>query len=410
MKNKFNQYNKIIDLKNDIVITDNFSTKDILSTGSSNSLNEYIPFYDSTVVSKLKKAKFKLGAKANIDEFGINEKGLNALDGPVINPIDKERVVGGASSGLAVSIKIGDFEFGIGSDTDGGVRIPASYLGLKAYKPTYGLVSRFGMFSSAPSLETPSIIAKDIKKLSKIGNIIKGLDKYDMNTFDSFEIDLEKNLDKDISGRKMFYIKELLDEDVADIFNEKITKLKEKGIEINEISLDELIIKSISIIHKVILSAELTSSISNLTGIIFGKRQEGNTIDEIIQNFRTNNFTFLTKEKLTIGSYVLYEKNQERTLLSAAKMRKVITDKFNELFSIYDAMIMPICAASLISDKSEQKSLHHLLIANLGGYPSVITNLGKVENMPVGLSITGDIKKDAIILNIANKINEGETI
>ena len=403
-------------------LKDNISTKGILTTGSSNILKDYIPVYDATVYRKLKEAGAVLVGKTVLDELAMGGTGTTGHTGIVRNPWDKDRMIGGSSSGSASSVALGIVPFSIGSDTGDSIRKPASYGGVVGFKPTYGRVSRYGLFAFASSLDTVGVIARSVRDVSYVMDIIKGHDDKDMTSLPDDNILYSDNIDNDIKGKKLFFIKEALEnksgnkelEQIIDNFYKTIDKAREIGFIIDEISIDKELLEAIYPAYNVISCAEATSNNSNLTGISFGNRIDGKDINDIMMKTRTEGFSELIKRRFVIGSYVLQKENQDKLFLNACRVRRLIVDKFNELFKEYDGYILPSAERiaprfNETSDKLSDDYLilgNHLDIGNFGGYPSISIPCGFVNNMPIGISITGRAKEDALVLNMANKFEE----
>lgn len=403
---------------------DNFSTKGILTTASSNTLKDYIPFYDATVIKKLKEAGAVGVCKTALDEFGMGGTGTTCHTGPVHNPWDKSRIAGGSSAGSAASVASGCYAFALGSDTGDSVRKPAGYCGIVGYKPTYGMISRYGLLPYASSLDTVGVLARTVEDAAIVVDAMKGIDENDMTSWDSKDIHLYESINKEVKGKKLFYIKELVDidcyENPSEEFKEFLNKYKETiktceslGMSVQEESFDSKLLNALPIIYSIISYAEATSNMSNLTGISFGPRGEGNNYIDIMKNHRTNGFSSLIKRRFVIGSYVLQSENQEKYFLNAKRVRRLIVNKMNELFDKYDAMIMPVGTGiapfldTTLNDKTPSLVLEESLqIANYGGYPSITIPSGFMNNMPIGINITSKVKNDVEVLNIAGALED----
>lgn len=401
------------------VAKDNLSTKDVLSTASSNTLKDYVPYFDATVIKRLKKCGAVLVGKSAMDELGMGGTGTTAHTGVVRNPWDKTRITAGSSAGSAAIVASGVVPFALGSDTGDSVRKPAAYCGIVGYKPTYGAISRFGLFPFASSLDHVGVLTRSVRDAAIVVDNVLGIDENDMTSID-LEPNLTNNLDNDIKGKKIFYIKNLLDnlseteepKKILKKFDETINHLEKLGCTVSGIDIDLKLLKAIFPTYISISCAEATSNDSNLTGIIFGPRGEGDNYIDMIKNHRTKGFSSLIKRRFVIGSFVLQKENQEKYFLNAKRVRRLITNKMNELFKDYDAMIMP--ASSKIAPKIElanelitgnEQILENLMaIGNFGGYPSITIPNGFVNNMPIGVNITGNIMCDKDVLNIANKL------
>ena len=390
---------------------DLFSTKGILTTGSSNSLKDYVPFFDATVIKKLKEAGSILINKSACDEFGLGGTGTTCHTGVVKNPWDETRIAGGSSAGSAVAVATGCVRFALGTDTGDSVRKPAAYCGVVGYKPTYGVISRYGVFPFAASLDHVGVFTRNVKEAAMVTDIIKGIDPRDMTSLETE--DLSPKLNEDVKGKKLFYIKELCNieyyenpteelKETISKFHETLEKAKELGIEVYEESVDEKLLKALQPTYMVISCAEATSNLSMYTGIIYGPRGEGDKITSMVKDYRTKGFSPLIKRRLVIGSYVLQKENQ---------VRRLVVDTFNKLFEKYDGFITMASggAAPKIDESSEvfsNKAVleNHLCIGNFGGYPSITIPNGFVGGMPIGINITGKVLDDGNILNIADKL------
>ena len=192
-------------------LKDNFSTTGILTTGSSNILKDYVPVYDATVYKKLKRAGATLVGKTVLDELAMGGTGTTGHTGVVKNPWDKERMIGGSSAGSASAVALGIVPFAIGSDTGDSVRKPAAFGGLVGFKPTYGRISRYGLFAFASSMDHVAMFTRCVKDAAIVTDVLKGQDPLDMTTLKDDGKTYSELLDKDITGKKLFYIKEICD-------------------------------------------------------------------------------------------------------------------------------------------------------------------------------------------------------
>lgn len=405
------------------VLKDNFSTKGILTTGSSNTLRNYVPVYDSTVYAKLKQAGAILVGKTTMDEFGLGATGTTAHTGVQKNPWNTTRQAGGSSSGSAASVASGVVPFGIGSDTGDSVRKPAAYCGIVGYKPTYGMISRYGMFPFASSMDHVGVLTRSVADAAMVVDVIKGRDEKDMTTFDSSSMHLFDHLTKKKDTTKLFYWKEIADissyenpnEELCktlDAFQETIQKAREAGMEVYEESMDKVLLEAIPSTYTCITCAEATSNLSNLTGIIFGPQSEVSNTFEMMKEHRSNGFSPLIKRRLVIGSYVLQKENQEKYFLNAQRVRHLIVDKMNEFFETYDALILPCSSGGAKkldgtdSVKGTEVLENHMAIGNFGGFPSITIPNGFVRQLPIGVNLTGKVKDDENLLSIAYQLEQ----
>ena len=401
-------------------IKDNYSTRGVLSTGSSNTLKDYVPFFDATAYANLKNAGAVMVNKTVMDEFGMGGTGTTGHTGVVLNPWDKTRMCAGSSAGSACAVAAGVYPYATGSDTGDSIRKPAAYCGIVGYKPTYGMISRYGLFPFASSLDHLGVLTRNVKDAAIVVDNMKGIDKYDMTSWDSSKIHLADSLTGDVKGKKLCYIKEICD--IAEYDNpsdelkkhfenffKAVDKCKELGMEVEEVSINRTLLNALASVYVVISCAEATSNMSNLTGIIFGPRGEGKTWDEQVKDYRTKGFSSLIKRRFVIGSYVLQSQNQERYFRNAQRVRRLLVDAWKDLFKKYDAVILPVGsgpAKKLDGDNDmlskETVTLEeHLQVGNFGGFPSITIPDGFINGLPVALNITGNCYDDENVLNIA---------
>lgn len=407
-------------------IKDNYSTKGILSTGSSNTLKDYVPFFDATAVANLKKNGAVGIAKTALDEFGMGGTGLTAHTGIIKNPWDTTRICGGSSAGSACSVAYGVYPYALGSDTGDSIRKPAGYCGIVGYKPTYGMISRFGLFPFASSLDTCGVLTRSVEDAAIVVDGMKGIDENDQTSWNSSNINLYNDLSKDVKGKKMFYIKEITDisnyphasnelKMHLENYQKVLEKLRNIGVTVEEVSIDKTLLSVIPGVYVCISCAEATSNMSNLTGISFGPRGNGENVMDMIKDYRTKGFSPLIKRRFVIGSYVLQKENQERYFLNACRVRRLIVDKFKSLFKEYDGFILPVGSgvAPLIeglNEKVDDDELaileNHLQIGNFGGFPSITIPNGFINGLPVGINITGNCYDDQTVLNLAYALED----
>jgi len=315
---------------------------------------------------------------------------------------------------------MGIVPFAIGSDTGDSIRKPAAYGGVVGFKPTYGRISRYGLFAYASSLDHLGVFARNVRDVAIVTDIVKGYDSHDMTSLPNDDKVYVNSLDDSVKGKKLFYIKEALENNnddkelqkVLDNFKDVIKKCESIGMEVHAESIQKDLLLALYPAYVSISYAEATSNDANLTGIHFGVRGEGRTPDEIIHDARTKGFSELIKRRFIIGSYILQRENQEKLFLNAYRVRRMIVDKINELFKEYDGLIMPAAAGIApkfeeSSDKLSDKYLildNHMAIGNFGGFPSITIPSGIVDNMPVGINLTGRVREDDLVLNMACQI------
>jgi len=435
VQDKYNAFVTILDNAKDTNVTDNllsgipygikdnYSTKGLLSTGSSNTLKDYVPFFTATSIENLEKAGAISVNKTVMDEFGMGGTGTTGHTGIVRNPWDPTRMCAGSSAGSACAVASGVYPYATGSDTGDSIRKPAAYCGIVGYKPTYGMISRYGLFPFASSLDHCGVLTRSVKDAAIVVDNMKGIDEKDMTSWDSSNINLYNSITGNIKGKKLCYIKELCDINMYDNpsnilkqhlenFYQVLDKIKELGVEIECVSVDKTLLEAISSVYVVLSSAEATSNMSNLTGISFGPREQADNYIDMMKDYRTKNFSPLIKRRFVIGSYVLQAENKDRYFHNAARVRRLLVDTWNKLFEKYDAVILPVGTgpakyldeSKIIKDKGTDALEEHLQVGNFGGFPSITIPDGFIDNLPVALNITGACYDDENILNIAYAI------
>ena len=400
-------------------IKDNFSTKDIPTTASSKLLEGYLPPFDAEVYTRLLNKKAIPIAKTTLDELAMGGTGSSGHLGKTFNPWDKgkTRMIGGSSCGSAAACAAGIVPFAIGSDTGDSVRKPASYSALVGFKPTWGRISRFGLFPFAPSLDTVAYFTRNVKDSALLLNVLGG---HDIKDTTSSSIPIEDYQSLKDKPYKATIIKEIYDDlkdkAIKDAFDKLISELKQKGYKINTFSIGFDLAKAIYSCYYIISSAEATSNNANLDGIKFGVNKEAETYEEMLFKVRTEGFSDRIRRRFVIGSISLLEENQQEIYLRALRCRRVIVETFNKILESSDAIILPASPtiAPSFGDDIPKKSFakdamisdNYLAFANLGGYPSITLPLGFEDEMPFGVNITSHHFTEAKLLKIAQTVEQ----
>lgn len=404
-----------------VVIKDNFSTKDIPTTASSNILNGYVPVFSAEAVTRLEKAGAIIIAKSTMDELAMGGSGTTGHLGVTYNPWDKSktRIVGGSSCGSAAAMASGIVPIALGSDTGDSVRKPASYAALVGFKPTWGRISRFGLFPFATSLDHVGYFSRNVYDSAYLLNVLAGHDDKDFSSSFKEVNDYTSKINDGVKNKKIAVIKGIIDsikdKTVLASFDESVNYLKKKGATVDVVEIDINLLKSIFPTYVIISCAEATSNNANLDGIKFGNRIEGESFEEVMMNTRTNGFSPLIKRRFVIGSFSLMRENQDELFVRAQKCRRMIVDAFNKVFEKYDAIYCPASPSSapLIKGSSDTLSDEYLIadnymaFGNMGGYPSITLPIGFEEGMPLGANLTCKPFDESNLFAIANEIEKG---
>lgn len=402
------------------VIKDNMSTKDVPTTGSSNILRGYVPVFDATVVAKLKEAHAVPIGKSTLDELAMGGTGTSGHLGITFNPFDRShsRLVGGSSCGSAAVTADGIVPFALGSDTGDSTRKPASYAGLVGFKPTWGRISRYGLFPFAPSLDTVGIFTRSVKDCAYVLNATAGHDEKDMTSSVNPTCDYAKDIDKFDKKRKIAVIQEIFDtitdKDLKKAFLDNIEKLKQSGFTVDFVHMPTKMLASLFATYFVISCAEATSNNANLDGIKFGPLSKGDTYEEVMKNARTKGFGELIKRRFIIGSFALMKENKDELFVRAQRNRRAVVDKLNEIYKDYDfiyALAAPSIAPKIgeSSDRLSDEYLiadNHLVLGNFAGLPSLTLPLGLKNDMPFGVNVMGKAFDEVGVFQLSYEIEK----
>ena len=402
-------------------IKDNINALDTITTGGSLFFKNYNSPYSATVIDNLNKAGAIPVAKANLDEFGLGGTGTFSSYGHVYNPVDKNRITSGSSSGSAVLVANNSVIFALGTDTGDSIRKPASYNGIIGYKPTYGLVSRYGVFPYAPSFDHVGVLTKSVTDAAIVSDVMISYDDKDFTSQNIKPLELYKNIGCFKPSSKIAVFKNVIEYMQPQEKQLFLSTIKEKfnNLKIDLIDYPIELIRLIPSVYKIVSYSEAVSCYQNITGIVFGEKENGKGFDEKIIKTRSKNFGKELKRRFVIGSFCTLEENYEDIFLKAKKIRTLIIKATEDIFKKYDFILMPGSSsiAPLIEDLKSKKYQDtevddYLQIANFGGYPSITVPMGEIDKNPIGINIMGKINEDAKVLSFAkyinNKLNGGD--
>ena len=388
-------------------IKDNMQLYGTKTTCGSKILENYGSTFTATAVKKLLDNGGTVIGKTNLDEFAMGASTEYSAFFPTKNPWDLERVPGGSSGGSAAAVAAGMVPFALGSDTGGSIRQPASFCGIVGYKPTYGLVSRYGLSAFASSMDQIGPLTKNVRDAALIGNMIFGEDPKDSTTC-SKRIDAMSTLENSIEGMKFALPSEFTDSlnsNVKRVLEEAIEKFKKLGARVEEISLP--ILKYAVAVYYIIAPAEASSNLSRYDGIRYGLRIEKDSIDETYNQTRDEGFGREVKRRIMLGTFTLSATYYDAYFDKAQRMRAKITDEMSKTLQKYDAIIGPTTSTVAFKFGGLSSPLDYYLQdtytipANLAGSPAISLPMGFVEELPIGLQIVGKRFDDPKILQIA---------
>ena len=395
-----------------IGIKDNICTKGIKTTCASKMLEDFISPYDATVMEKINDENMILLGKLNMDEFAMGGSTEHSYFKKTRNPWDLNRVPGGSSGGSASAVAAGMVPWALGSDTGGSIRQPASFCGVVGLKPTYGLVSRYGLVAFASSLDQIGPITKDVKDSAILLNIIAGHDKKDTTSVNIEKKDYVKALKNDVKGLKIGVPKEFLAEgtqpEVKGKIEEAIQIYKELGAVVEEISLD--VAKYSLATYYIIACAEASSNLGRFDGIRYGYRaKDYKDLNELFVKSRSEGFGDEVKRRIILGTYVLSSGYYDAYYKKAQKVRSLVMNEFIKAFQKYDVLLTPTSptVAFKIGEKTSNPLEMYLsdictVSVNIAGLPGISIPCGvDSNNMPIGMQLIGNKFQEETILNAA---------
>lgn len=378
-----------------IAVKDVMAVADHPTTCGSKILENFIPSYDAYAVKKLKEAGIIVLGKTNMDEFAFGSSTESSFFGPTKNPWDKTRVPGGSSGGSAAAVAADLSIAALGSDTGGSIRQPASFCGIVGLKPTYGKVSRNGLFAYGSSLDQIGPMTKTVEDGIELINLIAGYDKDDSTSVESKSIKF-----LNIEGLKVGVPKEFfgkgLDEGVEKVIRERIEKLKSAGGEIIELSLPS--IKYALSVYYIVALAEASSNLARYDGIKYGHsvQDKVTNLSEVYFGSRTEGFGAEAKRRIMLGSYILSAGYYDAYYLTAQRVRAKIKKELDEVFEKVDVLLGPVAptTAFKIGEKIDDPLQMYLediytVPVNPAGIPGVSVAAGLSGSLPVGLQILG---------------------
>jgi len=394
-----------------ISIKDNICTKGMKTTCASKMLENFVAPYDATVVSNLKLQDAIITGKTNLDEFAMGISTEFSYFGPSRNPWNTDYVPGGSSGGSAVSVSALECIASLGSDTGGSVRNPASFCSIIGLKPTYGLVSRYGLISYANSIEQVGPMARTVEDTAFILNIISGIDQHDNTTIDKGKIDYTKELDAGVEGKRIGIISEMtgegVDKQVASATSKAISKLQTLGAECSEVSLDS--VKFSVATYYTIAATEAGSNLARYDNIRYGFDfdVEGYEFNAYISKARKNFGPEVTR-RMILGAFVPSAGYVGKYFLKALQVRSKIKSEIKQAFKKFDLLIAPtspVLPFKIGEKVDDPLSLYLLdintLVANLSGIPAISIPYEIANGLPIGIQFFANSMQEKILLQAA---------
>jgi aspartyl-tRNA(Asn)/glutamyl-tRNA(Gln) amidotransferase subunit A len=397
-----------------IALKDVFTTDGIRTTCGSKILGAYVPPYDSTAWTRLEAAGTPLLGKTNCDEFAMGSSNENSAFGPVHNPWDLDRVPGGSSGGSAAAVAAGEAVWAIGTDTGGSVRQPAALSGVVGFKPTYGLISRYGLIAFASSLDTVSTFTRSVADAAVLVSALAGRDPRDATSLHTEPRDFAQAIDGGVKGLRIGVIAEAFGEGVEpgvrDRVRGAVDRLERLGASVGEVSLPhtEYALSA----YYLIAPSEASSNLARYDGVRYGLRVDGSDSIEMMTKTRGAGFGAEVKRRIMLGTYALSAGYYEAYYGQAQKVRTLIIRDYERAFGSFDAVVSPTSptTAFRIGERADDPLAMYLsdvftIPANLAGVPAISIPCGLDERgLPVGLQIAAPALGETMVLRVARAL------
>lgn len=395
-----------------VQIKDLICTKGIRTTCASRMLENYIPVYDATSVSKLLGAGAVLLGKGNMDEFGMGSSCENSAFFPTSNPWDLARVPGGSSGGASASVASGEVAYALGSDTGGSIRQPSSLCGVVGLKPTYGLVSRYGLIAYASSLDQIGPITQDVTDSAQVLNAITGYDPKDSTSLPQQTKDYTQALIGDITGLRLGvpeeYFVEGMQPGVRYSVEKAIADLESLGATIVPVSLPTT--KYALACYYIIAPSECSANLARYDGVKYGySYQDTENVLEAMEQTRRRGFGLEVKRRIMLGTYALSSGYYDAYYLKAQQVRTLIREDFTRVFQDVDALVTPTSPVvafpqgEKINDPVQMYLIDVCTLPiNIAGLPAISVPCGFSQGLPVGVQLIGPHLSEETLLRVAH--------
>jgi aspartyl-tRNA(Asn)/glutamyl-tRNA(Gln) amidotransferase subunit A len=397
-----------------LALKDVLVTEGIRTTCGSQILDGYVPPYDCTAWERLSGAGAPLVGKTNCDEFAMGSSNENSAFGPVRNPWDLERVPGGSSGGSAAAVAAGEAVWALGTDTGGSVRQPASLCGVVGLKPTYGLVSRYGLVAFASSLDTVGTLTRSVRDAATLLSVIGGRDRRDATCLDTDPTDHAVGIDGGVEGLRIGVVTGSLDEGVEPgvrtAVRAAIERLEELGAKVDDVGLPHADYALSA--YYLIAPSEASSNLARYDGVRYGLREEGADSIEMMFRTRGRGFGAEVKRRIMLGTYALSAGYYEAFYGQAQKVRTLVIRDYEAAFADHDMVVSPTSptTAFRLGERTDDPIAMYLsdvftIPANLAGVPAISVPCGFDDaGLPVGVQLTAPALREDLVLRAGNAL------
>ncbi|MGQ0848419.1 MAG: Asp-tRNA(Asn)/Glu-tRNA(Gln) amidotransferase subunit GatA [Actinomycetota bacterium] len=380
-----------------VAVKDNFCTRGLATTCSSQILAGYRPPYDATVVTRLRQAGAVLVGKTNLDEFAMGSSTENSAFGPTRNPWDPSRVPGGSSGGSAAAVAIGSVLGAFGSDTGGSIRQPAALCGVVGMKPTYGLVSRYGLVAFASSLDQIGPLGRTVSDALDLFEAVAGPDPLDATSYPEPLPDIRSHLDRGMEGLRVGLVEELGGEGyepaVSAAVGDMMARLEKEGAEVSEVSLPSFEVALSA--YYLIAPAECSANLARFDGVRYGLRVGGSTVEEMMALTRAEGFGPEVTRRILLGTYALSAGYYDAFYGQAQRVRTLLINELNDAYRNVDVLVSPASptTAFALGAKTQDPLSMYLadvctIPSNLSGHPAISVPIGlDPDGLPIGFQV-----------------------
>jgi aspartyl-tRNA(Asn)/glutamyl-tRNA(Gln) amidotransferase subunit A len=399
-----------------IALKDNMMTRGLETTAASQILAGYVPPYDATVVSRLREGGAVIVGKTNLDEFAMGSSTENSAYGPTYNPWDINRIPGGSSGGSAAAVAVGSALVGLGSDTGGSIRQPASLTGVVGMKPTYGTVSRYGLIAFASSLDQIGPLSRTVEDSALTLETIWGHDPLDATSYRGDYPDLFSQIGAGVDGLKVGVVKELGGEgyepDVDASVSAMVEQLSASGAEVIEVSLPTFDIALSA--YYLIAPAESSANLARFDGIRYGLRVEGETAEEMMSRTRASGFGPEVTRRILLGTYALSAGYYDAFYGQAQRVRSAIRDDFSRAYQQVDVLVSPTSptVAFEAGERTDDPLAMYLsdictIPCNLSGDPAISVPIGlDSRGLPIGFQVMAPALGEPMMYRVASAVED----
>lgn len=399
-----------------LAVKDNFCTRNIETTCASQILAGYRPPYDATAVTRLREAGAVLVGKTNCDEFAMGSSTENSAFGPTRNPWDPDRVPGGSSGGSAAAVAVGSVLGAFGSDTGGSIRQPAALCGVVGFKPTYGLVSRYGLVAFASSLDQIGPFARTVADTVVLFEAVAGKDPLDATSYEGPVPVIGPTLGEGVSGLRIGIVRELggegYDSEVATATSAMVDKLANEGAKVSEVSLPSFDV-ALSVYY-LIAPAECSANLARFDGVRYGLRVPGETVEEMMARTRAEGFGPEVTRRILLGTYALSAGYYDAFYGKAQRVRSRLIAEMASIFEQTDVLVSPTSPTTAfeLGAKTQDPLAMYLsdvctIPANLAGTPAISVPISlDSAGLPIGFQVMAPALGEKVMFQTAAAVEE----